>query len=144
MTTPVYAHIGLTCKDPLLIERFYIKHFGFSRARLVPLGDGEQIVFIKSGATYLELFRSKGEAPMPPPTRDGYPWAGLRHIAFAVDNVDAKLAEMGPEARIQLGPLDFDAWIPGWRGAWIADPEGNIIELSQGYQDDPALVPSRK
>ena len=38
--------------------------------------------------------------------------------------------------RVTLGPLGFDDWIKGWRSAWIADPEGNIIERSQGYQDE--------
>ncbi len=143
MVTASYAHVGITCKDPLAIERFYTKHFGFKRARLVPLGADEQIVFIKSGEVYLELFQAKAEAPMPAPQADGYPWPGLRHLAFAVEDVDAKLAEVGAEARVTLGPADFDAWIPGWRGAWIADPEGNIVELSQGYKDEEPAQPVR-
>jgi glyoxylase I family protein len=52
-----------------------------------------------------------------------------------VDDVDAKLAEMGNDAKITLGPVDFDNVIPGWRTAWLADPEGNIVEISQGYVD---------
>jgi glyoxylase I family protein len=52
-----------------------------------------------------------------------------------VDNVDAKLAEMGNDAKITLGPLSFDDVIQGWRTAWVADPEGNIVEISQGYVD---------
>jgi len=35
-----------------------------------------------------------------------------------------------------LGPLGFDAVIQGWRTAWIKDPEGNIVEISQGYKDE--------
>jgi glyoxylase I family protein len=59
-----------------------------------------------------------------------------------VDNVDAKLAEMGEDARITLGPLDFDAFITGWRTVWVADPNGNIVEISQGYvdQENPPLL----
>ncbi len=34
------------------------------------------------------------------------------------------------------GPFDFDAFIPGWRTVWVADPEGNIVEITQGYQDE--------
>jgi glyoxylase I family protein len=66
----------------------------------------------------------------------------VRHLAFSVDDVDAKLAEMGTAARVSLMPLDFDDFIPGWRSAWLSDPEGNIIELTQGYvdeQDPPPL-----
>ena len=70
---------------------------------------------------------------------DGPHYAGVRHLAFKVDDVDAKLAEMGDAAKITLGPLDFGAFIPGWRTAWVADPDGIIVEISQGYvdQDNP-------
>ena len=56
-------------------------------------------------------------------------------IAFQVDDVDAKLAAIGADAQVTLGPLSFDDFIPGWRTAWIADPDGNIVEISQGYTD---------
>jgi glyoxylase I family protein len=133
-----FSHIGLTCKDPVAVERWYTRYFGFQRARVIPLGDWE-LVFIKSGNMYLELFKTGEPSPLPAPDKDGYQFPGFRHIAFQVDNVDAKLAEMGSDARITQGPMDFDAFIPGWRTVWIADPEGNIVEISQGYtdQDNP-------
>jgi glyoxylase I family protein len=133
-TPTMFSHIGLTCKDPVVIERFYSKYFGFKRARVIPLGD-DQILFIKSGHFYMELFKAKEQSPLAEPKDDGYPWAGLRHLAFEVESVDAKLAEMGADAKIMLGPADFSDFIPGWKGAWIADPEGNIVELNQGYVD---------
>jgi glyoxylase I family protein len=133
-----FAHVGITCKDPATIERFYTKYFGFKRARFIPLGAEDQIVFLKSGNVYLELFKAKADSPTPPPQNDGHPYPGLRHLAFEVDNVDAKLAELRGAAKITLGPLNFDDFIPGWRGAWIADPEGNIVEISQGYVDQVA------
>ena len=43
---------------------------------------------------------------------------------------------MGADAQITAGPMDFDAFIPGWRTAWVADPDGNIVEISQGYVDE--------
>lgn len=136
----LFSHVGLTCNDPLVIERFYAKYFGFKRARVIPLGD-DQIIFIKSGNFYIELFKAKEQSPVPAPKDDGYPWAGLRHLAFEVDNVDAKLAELGSAVKIMLGPADFSDFIPGWKGAWIADPEGNIIELNQGYVDQVSPPP---
>ena len=53
-----------------------------------------------------------------------------------MDDVDVKLGEMGDDAKITLGPLSFDDFIQGWRTVWIADPEGNIVEISQGYMDE--------
>jgi glyoxylase I family protein len=42
---------------------------------------------------------------------------------------------MGNAAAITQGPMDFDEYIPGWRSAWIADPNGVIVEVSQGYRE---------
>ena len=133
----VYSHVALNCKDPIAVEKFYTKHFGFTRARLIPLGDSD-LVFIKSGNVYLELFKTDQDGPKP--EKDGSPVQGVvRHIAFQVDDVDAKVKQMGSDAHITLGPLDFGAFIPGWRTVWLSDPAGNIVEVSQGYtdQDNP-------
>jgi glyoxylase I family protein len=134
VTSTVYHHIALTCADQGATERFYSKHFGFERARVLPLGD-TQIIFIKSGEFYLELFAAEETSPVAPPNADGQHYPGIRHFAFRVDDVDAKLAEMGDEATVTLGPLDFDDFIPGWRTVWVSDPDGNIVEISQGYKD---------
>lgn len=138
---PTFSHIALACQDPLAVERFYTKHFGFARARVYLPGPG-QVVVIKSGAVALELFPAKEPRNGPAAGEDG-PWTpGWRHIAFLVDDLDAKLVEMGDEAVITLGPLDMGGFIPGMRVVWIADPEGNIVELNQGYVDEdspPAL-----
>ncbi len=141
MATVDFSHVSLNCTDPAAIERFYTKHFGFRRARVIPLGQ-EQIVFLRAGNVYLELFATREERPGPAAGKDGPASPGVRHIAFKVENVDAKLRQMGQEARVTLGPLDFDDFIPGWRTAWVSDPEGNVVEISQGYQDQdnpPAL-----
>jgi glyoxylase I family protein len=129
-----FSHVALNCRDPLATERFYSRNFGFRRARVIPLG-AEQIVFLKCGSMYLELFQAKGEPSDAAAEKDGPGHRGVRHFAFQVDNVDSKLKEMGGDARVSLGPLDFDAFIPGWRTVWVSDPDGNIVEISQGYTD---------
>jgi glyoxylase I family protein len=135
-----FSHIAISCADPIAVERFYTRHFDFRRARVIPLGE-EQIVFIKSGEVYLEIFQAKGERPVPPAGQDGPAHPGWRHLAFMVNDVDAKLADMGDDVKVTLGPLSFDDFIPGWRTAWIADPEGNIVEISQGYVDQEQPPP---
>lgn len=141
MNTTAFAHVGLNCQDPIRIEQFYTRYFGFRRARVVELGE-TQIVFLKAGDVYLELFQATEESPTPPPTNDGPQWPGVRHLAFQVESVDEKLAELGADARITFGPFGFDDFIPGWRTAWVADPEGNIVEITEGFVDQvnpPAL-----
>ncbi|MEW6219607.1 MAG: VOC family protein [Thermodesulfobacteriota bacterium] len=135
MALPVFAHVGLNCRDLDATEAFYCRHFGFQRARLIPLGE-DRIVFLKAGDVYLELFNAKGEPPDPLPANDGPGYAGFRHLAFMVADVEATLRSMGTDAVVTLGPLAFDDFIPGWKSAWIRDPDGRIIELSQGYRDE--------
>ncbi|MAT38371.1 MAG: glyoxalase [Ectothiorhodospiraceae bacterium] len=134
----VFHHMAIACKDQDTIERWYCKYFGFERARLIDLGE-EKIVFIKNGDAYLELFAAKEDRPYPSPVADGVWFPDWRHIAFKVDDIDAKIAEMGDDANITQGPMDFSGFIPGWKTVWVADPEGNIVEISQGYvdQDNP-------
>jgi len=136
-----FSHVAISCKDPIATERWYTKYFGFKRARVIPLGD-EQIVFTKSGNTYLEIFQSHGDSPVGVAEKDGPGYPAWRHIAFQVDDVDAKLAEMGEDARITQGPMSFDAFIPGWKTVWVLDPNGNVVEISQGYadQDNPPAL----
>ena len=127
-------HMAITCKDMAATERYYTKHFGFKRTRVVPLGD-TQIVFIGLDGVYLELFQAQSGEKLPAYETDGPKYPTWRHLAFDVEDVDAKLAEMGSDAVVSLGPLSFDDFIPGWRAVWIADPDGNIVEISQGYVD---------
>ena len=137
-----FAHVALNCRDIAATEQFYAQHFGFRRARVIDLG-ADQIVFLKSGAMYLELFRATDPLPTVAPDHDGPAWPGVRHIAFQVEDVDAKLAEIGNDALVSLGPLAFDDFIPGWKTVWVRDPDGLIVEISQGFVDQ-IDVPSAK
>ncbi|GGK63373.1 hypothetical protein Sme01_05490 [Sphaerisporangium melleum] len=129
-----WSHVGLNCKDQKTTEEFYTRLFGFARARVVELGDSE-IVFLRKDAAYLELFPAAGATTAA--VNDGPGQAGvMRHLAFQTDSVDAFLAELGDEADITLGPLDFDDYICGWRTVWVRDPDGVIVEVSQGFEDD--------
>lgn len=138
MASAQFLHVALNCDDPIAIERFYTKYFGFKRARVYDPGP-KQVVVIQAGSLALELFPAVGEAPTWPAGKTGPEYHGLRHLAFRVDDLDAKLTELGDSVKIDLGPLDMSQYIRGMRVAWVADPEGNILELNQGYvdEDDP-------
>jgi glyoxylase I family protein len=145
MPDPSLSHIALTCDDPIAVERFYTKHFGFRRARVVDMGQGAQIVFLRGAGTVLELFRADEPKPVAQATGDGYHWSGVRNISFEVDDVDRKIEEMGSDAVVTFGPLGFDNVIPGWRSVWLRDPTGNIIQITKGYTDQqnpPPLLPA--
>ena len=134
MIKTTFAHVALNCRDMAATEQFYTRHFGFRRARVIEFG-ADRIIFLKSGDVYLELFKATEASPTQAPQKDGPAWPGVRHLAFQVTDVDAKLAEIGADARVNMGPLKFDAFILGWKTVWIRDPDGNVVEISQGFFD---------
>lgn len=137
MIQPKFLHVAVTCRDQAKFEAFYTKYFGMKRARTIDIGEGKELFFLKdSNGFYFEVFPMDEERPIPFAESDGPHYPGYRHLAFMVDDVDAKLKEMGEEAVITLGPLGFDDFIQGWRTVWLKDPEGNIVEISQGYEDE--------
>ncbi|GAA0691393.1 hypothetical protein GCM10010193_52320 [Kitasatospora atroaurantiaca] len=137
MTTMIearWSHVGLNCRDQKRTEEFYSRWFGFRRARVVE-EDGVRVVFLRSGDVYLELFATSAD-PLFETKDDGPANPGAaRHLAFQVDDVDAFLAQARGALPVSLGPLEFDAFIPGWKTVWVTDPDGVVIEVSQGYVD---------
>ena len=132
-----WSHVALNCRDQAATEAFYQRLFGFRRARVVPLDTGE-IVFLRQGEVYLELF------PSTAPSRvrgaaDGPQDPGItRHLAFQTDDLDRFLAAAAG-VPVSLGPLSFDEVINGWRSVWLTDPDGLVVEVSEGYRDDDHL-----
>lgn len=144
MVATRFHHMAVVARDPLALERWYTKYFGFRRARVVMPGP-DQTVFIKRDDTYMEIFKATAVAPDGAPGGAGSEYPCWRHLSFWVDDVDGKIAELGAEARVTLGPADFSDFIPGWKTVWVSDPEGNIVEISQGYVDEdnpPPLPPA--
>jgi glyoxylase I family protein len=132
---PRWSHVALNCRSQATTEAFYHKWFGFQRARAVPLGK-EEIVFLRRGDAYLELFPSI-EDPLVDAKADGPASVGIaRHLAFQTDDLDEFLSRVDGEIEVSLGPLHFDDFIPGWRSVWLRDPDGVIVEVSQGYRDE--------
>ena len=131
-----WSHVGLNCQDQQVTEEFYTRWFGFGRARVVE-DDGVRVVFLRHGDVYLELFQGATE-PVYPVTDDGPQYRGtIRHIAFQVDDVDEFLRDTEGVMPVSLGPVDFGKYVPDWKTVWVTDPDGVVIEVSQGYTDQP-------
>ncbi|MGJ7903818.1 SMU1112c/YaeR family gloxylase I-like metalloprotein [Lysobacter sp. 1R34A] len=118
-------HVAIICSDYPRSKRFYTQVLGLRvlaevhrEARRsykldLALPDGGQI----------ELF----SFPDPPP-RPSYPEAcGLRHLAFAVDDIDACVAELQAQA-IAVEAVRIDEYT-GRRYTFFADPDGLPIEF---------------
>jgi glyoxylase I family protein len=130
-----WSHVGLNCRDPQLTRDFYMRWFGFAPSRAVP-ADGEEILFLRKDNVYLELFPSSAAAGALARGAGTEVPGVIRHIAFATDDVDAFLQDMGEAADVTLGPLDFSEFIAGWKTVWLRDPDGVVVEVSQGYRDE--------
>jgi glyoxylase I family protein len=145
MTGPLnvrWSHVGLNCRDQAATEDFYTRWFGFRRARVVQDGD-LQVIFLRNGDFLLELFATQ-QRPMFSPTKDGPDNPGtVRHLAFQVDDVAEFLDKVGHSLPISLGPRSFDSVIPRWRTVWVTDPDGVVVEVSQGYVDQSSAELAR-
>jgi len=142
MNAPQWSHAALNCADQASTEDFYTRWFGFTRVRVVTLPDS-RIVFLRNGPVLLELFVESGTAAEH--TQDGpHDRGAVRHIAFQTDDVDAFLRRMGDAAQVSFGPIGFDDFIRGWRTVWLRDPDGVIVEVSQGYHDQETTDDARE
>ncbi|QWF16448.1 SMU1112c/YaeR family gloxylase I-like metalloprotein [Lysobacter capsici] len=118
-------HVALICSDYPRSRRFYTQVLGlrvlaevYREAR----GSYKLDLALPDGSQ-LELF----SFPDPPP-RPSYPEAcGLRHLAFAVADIDACVAELKAQA-IAVEDVRVDEYT-GRRYTFFADPDGLPIEF---------------
>jgi len=120
-------HVSLNVKDIKASTEFYGKVLGFRQMETVPF-DGFSLVYFQiPGGGRLELFDYGGKNPAG--ERDESE-AGLRHLAFEVDDVDEaarRLAAAG--VKITLPPTDLPTL--GSRAILFLDPNGVTLEYCQ-------------
>jgi len=88
---------------------------------------------LRLGATCIELFAApaaaKNRLAKPQPV-------GFTHLAFAVDDLDAAVARLQADGIPTEPIIDCSAIMPGARVCFFQDPDGNRLELMQGYTDE--------
>ncbi len=126
-------HAGLTVQDLDRASAFYAEAFGFAAEFPFELGvDGIRGVMLRhpEGAR-LELFarpasaggEQRGRTPI-----ETIAFHGYGHFALTAPDLDAVYAravEAGAAERVSPRPSPE----PGVRFAFVADPEGNLVEL---------------
>lgn len=134
-------HIALNCRDMRQQERFYSEHFGFRRARVFHPGSPAEFVMLRLGTVCLELF-SACDAPCGcTGNTGGEQTVGFKHLAFQVDDLDGTVARL-VAAGVSSDPvINCQAMAAGLRVCFLRDPDGNILELMEGYTDDPDVPP---
>jgi catechol 2,3-dioxygenase-like lactoylglutathione lyase family enzyme len=116
------AHVCFTASDLARSEAFYRDALGLAHAFDFTNDKGEKFgVYLHAGGrTFLELFQGKVD---PPAQGQAY-----RHICLEVDDLAATVAALRERGVDVTDPkLGSDQ---SWQ-AWLADPDGNRIELHQ-------------
>ena len=128
-----HHHVGMSVPNAEESAAWYKKMLGFEVVlRMTQDGENKMnIVHIKRGNSYIELFQVENAKPLPDyrrdPTKD-LGVHGLVHMAFQVPDVMAAVKELKAKgAEIAMNPVDT----PGIAFVFIRDNAGNCFELIQ-------------
>jgi catechol 2,3-dioxygenase-like lactoylglutathione lyase family enzyme len=123
--TAFFVGLGLELKGEMSVE-------GAAVDRIVGLeGVRTDVAFVKTpdGHGALELIRFHAP-PGPAGDRDAPAnTPGLRHLAFAVDDIDAVLARLEAHGAELVG--EVERYGDSYRLCYVRGPEGIIVELAQ-------------
>ena len=134
MSSFTVNHLALNCLDVAAQEAFFSKHFGFQRSRTFNQGKPNEFIMLKLGSMRLELFPANRAHSIK--QRGGEQAIGFKHLAFDVPKLEFAMESLRADG-IQFEPvLNQDHVTPGLRIVFFRDPEGNIIELMEGYRDE--------
>lgn len=120
-------HIAIIVSNYTVSRDFYVNKLGFSVIRENYREDKKdwKLDLQINPTTELEIF-----APENPPRRPSYPEAcGLRHLAFAIDNIEETVRELQSRG-IQCEPIRTDTFT-GKKMTFFADPDGLPLELHE-------------
>jgi glyoxylase I family protein len=128
MSTPLLSaihHVALICSDYPRSKAFYSEVLGLQTVREVyrEARDSWKCDLEVSPGVQLELF----SFPDPPPRPSRPEALGLRHLAFAVPDITATVAELQRRG-VDCEPVRIDEYT-GRRFTFFADPDGLPLEL---------------
>jgi glyoxylase I family protein len=118
-------HVAIICSDYQKSKQFYVEVLGFSILQETYRSTRDSYKLdLKVGAySQIELF----SFPNPPERVNSPEACGLRHLAFAVDDLDRSIAELQAKG-VALEEIRIDE-ITGKRFTFFKDPDGLPLEL---------------
>lgn len=117
-------HVAIICSSYEVSKHFYTEILGLTIVRETYRAERDSYKLdLEINGVQLELFSFPN-----PPARPSYPEArGLRHLAFAVDDLDDYVKQLEQHA-IKVEPIRRDE-LTGKRFTFFADPDGLPLEL---------------
>jgi glyoxylase I family protein len=118
-------HIAVICSDYERSKDFYVRVLGLTPVREVYRAerDSYKLDLEVNGDYQIELFSFPN-----PPARPSYPEAaGLRHLAFAVEDIDEAVQHLVDKG-IEVEAVRIDLYTER-KFTFFADPDGLPIEL---------------
>lgn len=124
MLTSIH-HIAIICSDYHRSKQFYTEVLGLQVVREVYREERQsyKLDLALNGHYVIELF----SFPSTPPRVSQPEAAGLRHLAFAVDDVEAVISHLASH-NVVAEPIRTDEFT-GKRFTFISDPDGLPIEF---------------
>ncbi|MFN8266212.1 MAG: VOC family protein [Chitinophagaceae bacterium] len=118
-------HIAIICKNYETSKRFYTEILGLTVIQEVYRAKRQsyKLDLALNGAYIIELF----SFPNPPDRVSRPEAAGLRHLAFAVNNLEACITHLNKHG-VETEPIRTDEYT-GKRFTFFADPDDLPIEL---------------
>jgi catechol 2,3-dioxygenase-like lactoylglutathione lyase family enzyme len=123
-------HIHLFVPDPLAAQAWYVKNFGAIA--------GKRGQFDTANVPGAEFTFAKSDMALPG-TKD----RAVDHIGFEVKNVDQFVKDLEAKGTRPEAPIRTSANASKLRLAYITDPWGTYIELTQGLPPTPAESAAR-
>lgn len=118
-------HIAIICSNYEISKDFYVRILGLTPIREVyrEERDSFKLDLEVNGQYQIELFSFPN-----PPARPSYPEAaGLRHLAFEVDDIEEAVRHL-TTMQVEVEDIRIDSWTQK-KFTFFADPDGMPIEL---------------
>ena len=122
------VEIGLVTTNLDEMVKFYEGFLGLEHQGDVDFADGSQRRYAL-GSSVLKLVTYKTPPELPPTPGGGRAQAGLRYVTIGVKNLRDVAAEVQAAGYAVVEPPTEFAPVPGMGWMFIADPDGNSIEL---------------
>ena len=119
-------HVAIIASDYQQTKEFYVEKLGFEVIREHARPEKKDVkIDLRFGESEIELFVVEN-----PPARPSFPEAaGLRHLAFAVENIEAVGAKLAAKG-IACEPIRFDTFT-NKKMTFFQDPDGLPLELHE-------------